>query len=338
MRSKAGSVLILALWALFFLSALALAIGAYVSSALTMATSLRAETAAYGAARAGVDQAIQIIADDTNAWDDLTEDWAGAEELFRNVPLEGGSAYWLVNLAVDEAGATVTNFGLADEDRKVNLNRAETNLVAALLVRVGGVSAGSADGILAEIRQYWQRKAALRRQAEVLTGRVASGYSAPATDSVAGFQSLNELFLVPGVTRDLFARVEPYATVYGSGYVNLNTAEAVVLRCLADATDRGTSAGREALVGRVLAFRRLGDTGVFATNNLDVMWTALSRVGRAEEGEEAVFRGMQRMIGIRSAGFGGRALGRARGRGTDDAVIDFVFDRERGRKVFWLER
>jgi hypothetical protein len=43
------------------------------------------------------------------------------------------------------------------------------------------------------------------------------------------FQSIEELLLVRGITRDLFEKVEPFVTVYGEGVVNINTAAREVL-------------------------------------------------------------------------------------------------------------
>ena len=43
---------------------------------------------------------------------------------------------------------------------------------------------------------------------------------------------MEELLLVKGVTPELYRKVEPYLTVYGSGQLNLNTASPVALRAL----------------------------------------------------------------------------------------------------------
>ncbi|MDP6491790.1 MAG: hypothetical protein QGG69_08500, partial [Kiritimatiellia bacterium] len=56
-RRRSGSVLILALWVLFFLAALALAVGAHVSAALTLAGFMRQDVRGYHLARAGVTHA-----------------------------------------------------------------------------------------------------------------------------------------------------------------------------------------------------------------------------------------------------------------------------------------
>ena len=61
MKSPRASVLILALWALFFLGALALAAAAYVSASIEMTRFLKNESRAYYLARAGVDYAVAVV-------------------------------------------------------------------------------------------------------------------------------------------------------------------------------------------------------------------------------------------------------------------------------------
>ena len=46
-------------------------------------------------------------------------------------------------------------------------------------------------------------------------------------------ESLDELLLVNGMTKDIFERIKDYVTVWGSGMVNINTAGREVLWLLA---------------------------------------------------------------------------------------------------------
>ncbi len=48
----------------------------------------------------------------------------------------------------------------------------------------------------------------------------------------APFENVEELLLMRGMTAQVYRRVEPFVTVYGSGSVNINTAGVEVLRAL----------------------------------------------------------------------------------------------------------
>ena len=74
--AKQGSILIVVLWALFFLSMLAVAIGAYIRPQLALANKLKDRARMYYLAKAGVKRAIlEITKDETDAYDALKELW-----------------------------------------------------------------------------------------------------------------------------------------------------------------------------------------------------------------------------------------------------------------------
>ena len=83
--SDGGSVLILTLWVLFFLAALAVAIGGHVSSNMKVATKIKNRVAAYYLARAGVEKAVTEARSDSNAWDSINEPWSSGEDFFHDV-------------------------------------------------------------------------------------------------------------------------------------------------------------------------------------------------------------------------------------------------------------
>ena len=45
-------------------------------------------------------------------------------------------------------------------------------------------------------------------------------------------QSIDELKLIPGITKDVFSKISPYITVFGNNKININTAQLPVLRVL----------------------------------------------------------------------------------------------------------
>lgn len=58
-KAESASVMVLAVWTLFFLGALALAVGAYVSSQLAVAGYIKTDTRAYWLARSAIETAMR---------------------------------------------------------------------------------------------------------------------------------------------------------------------------------------------------------------------------------------------------------------------------------------
>lgn len=87
-----------------------------------------------------------------------------------------------------------------------------------------------------------------------------------------GFEFIEELFLIDGMTRDVYSALEPYVTIYrGNGLqVNINTAGEKVLRALVD---------NEPVTNKIIEFRngndgRAGteDDGIFTEANFSVVF------------------------------------------------------------------
>ena len=84
-------MLILALWTLFFLGALALAVGSRVSGSLRLAHAMKVNMTAYALARAGAERAVMEIMINSTNWDGVRdEDLTTDPDLFEdNASLDG---------------------------------------------------------------------------------------------------------------------------------------------------------------------------------------------------------------------------------------------------------
>jgi len=317
--AKRGSVLVLVLWTLLFLGTLGLAVGARVSAALNAAVTFKASTEAYYAAKSGVALAIAELHRDeeagrreTNTWDTLAEAWSSSEDLFRDVRV--GTGYFSIqHVEEDESGGLHLVYGLEDEERRINLNLASTNLLAALFVRVGNLAQQQADTLAASLGEYRQRKAKVG--SSPLTPTPTEEYAGGVTDLVNRLESVYELRFLEGVTPELFSKLEPYITVYGSGAVNLNTASKQVLVCLAEAFGEEEA---ERWAANVIAARPLGRGGVAE------LLSRYRRIGN-------------RAVTFCSTCFRGIATGRAAAEAGNRCKIVFVYDRDAGRIVSWIE-
>ena len=329
-------MLILALWTLFFLASLAMAIGAHVSGSLRLAERLRDTNRGILLAQAGLANVIRDLGADTNGWDAVTEPWSRDEERFRNVPL-GDGAYTVSCVDVEPSGRQTIRHGLIDEERKVNLNQADTNLLVSFFCVIGRQNQQEAAELVGSIGRYWttknERAGVKDRQ---LTAKVETSYSPRQDGAGLCFESLNELMVVSGVTPELYDRVEPFCTVYGLGKVNINTASPEVLRALLHA---GTGGDKQIDVGRwveaLIAFRAAGHIFELKGRGMEDLRSSARAMPDAATLDSALVRLRGSDISVRSTCFRGTVTARVRGHASDDGRIDFVYDRERGANVLW---
>ncbi len=322
MQKKAGgSVLILALWVLFFLAAITVAVGAHVGAALMTAQRLKERVEARMFAAAGAAQAAAAVMNRPHEWDGLASTaWNRDEDVFREVTLDEG-LFSVVFITNGEGGdGAVTNYGILGEESRVNLNRALENgkprlVLHELFVLVGGLDAG---------------------EAQRLTGIVADKLT---TDREKPYCStVEDLLRVPEVGSLLFYRVAPYLTVYGSGLVNVNSASERVLVAAA----RAAAEGRPERVASQLAakigrFRQAGHG--FEREDYAHMRGQLDGFEKLSPEEDAVFMAMMGQVTVRSTAFRGIAYGGGRGmQGQAPIEVEFVWDRDKREYVMWREQ
>ena len=340
-----GSVLILALWTLVLLSALALAVAARVRGAITLASVLKSDTDALYAARSGVELCISAVSADSNEWDAVTEDWSHNEELFREFPSGNGgfSSEYLLDWGKD---GTVERYGLIDEESRININSpkyANEAVLNAALRTIGGVDELRAGRMAAAIMDW--------RDADdqpLTDGAESSYYQARGKPYKCGngpFGTIEELLLVRGMENDIFQELKPHITVHGAGPVNINTCGHKALRAIAVAVvSVGAGDGAE-LVDKIIAFRKSGR--VFEKAEYQHIKDKLDKGTGLSPGEAKTLNRMMPYMSVRSTCFGGTVSGYARrdsgggrslsGKREPGKKITFVYDRKKGRLVFLRE-
>jgi type II secretory pathway component PulK len=226
LRSEHGALSSTALWMIALLSLLALGLARSTLLELRLETYELAADEAQWLAAAGVQQALAVLReeagrDSLNGFDAFTEAWANAPAHFKHVPC--GSGYFEVRYSSPEqiAGAKHV-YGVADENRKINLNLAP----GEVLLRLPGMTPEKVAALL-----DWRD-----RDQEAAAGGAETPYYLalfppyPCKDGKLDF--MKELELIKGFTNADVQRLRPLATTYGEGGVNINTAAAVVLEAL----------------------------------------------------------------------------------------------------------
>lgn len=200
--SRKGVILIATLWIITILSFLSLGIGSRVSMELRLSKYNTDRMKALYLATAGVAKCREVLSKDKNDYDSLYycgimppgEDGNALdmESIFKDMGFRDGI---LIIAYRNEDGAEV--FGMSDEERKININKADRKTLLNIF---------RDDGI-----------------AEALMER---------RDKNGDFALMEEVLLVEGVTPEIYKSVEGYITVYGEGKVNINTVSKKALMAL----------------------------------------------------------------------------------------------------------
>jgi type II secretory pathway component PulK len=330
-RRTGGSILILTLWSLFFLAALAVSISSYVEANLGLARQARGRMRGHYCALAGIQKALQTALADTNGWDGSGEQWYSNEDLFRKGKC-GPGYYSVINVHPGEE-TSVTNFGLADEEGRININEAGRSLLEAMWRVLGKADTATATE-LAESVIDWRDS-----DDDMLThGAENDYYSAlnPRYECHNGkFSATLELLLVKGVGVEVFDRVEPYITVFGDRKVNINTASAEVLACISEAA--GNDGGVSASLGAKIAEFTSGGGVIREPGVRTAVKELTEQAGLSSKESKALSRGFFGYIKINSGFLRGKSRGWAEDGRDPDAEIEFVLDRQSGKPVFWRE-
>ncbi len=223
--TRTGSILILVVWTMVLLSLLVVSLGSRGVFALDVVDRLDKQLqGTYIAGGAAQQMLTRLAADPTPTVDGLGDPWITGPG-FADQPF-GEGAFSILRPA--RQGDAAPTFGTVDAESKLNLNTAPEEVLSALIQQEGKLREDAARRVAAAIAD-WRDEDKEERQdgaEDFYYLGLSDGY-----ESKDGpFESVEELRLVKGVTPELFARVEPYLTVYGSGQVNINTASPVALR------------------------------------------------------------------------------------------------------------
>jgi len=332
---RRGSVLILSLWVLFFLAALGMAIGSYVSANILQAQRLADRMTARYLAKAGCEQAAYLALNSTNAWDGLASDaWNNESSLFGDIDLDIGR-FSVVYVTEPFAGTYTTNVGIIGESGKINVSDAPVEVIAALVELAGGLVTAEAEDIANAILD-WRDP-----DDEMLTGGAENSYYSglnPAYTCKNGrFQSVRELLLIKGIDEELLNRIAPYLTVFGSANVNLNVADQLVLESVARGSVRGGYSPDvcRSLARTIVAYRRAGNS--FKVASGDTIRDNLDEFSQLSAEEKSVLSRMMPSVDITSSSFRGTARGYLGERENEDWRIEFVCDASTGDFVYWRE-
>ena len=259
MQKNTGSILILALWSLAVLAALALNLGLGVRQKITLIARLEERVKLRLLTEAGIKKAVGLLTMDQSLnsfFSAPAKSFLENNELeFKEIALAGGHAEVSYEYEDGLTGQVSRRFGVMDEEGKLNLNTASVDMLKILLKNVFNWDETRAAA-LAESVVDWREFGEME-----LSGFYSDGYyenlKDPYPKKNAPFDLPDELLLIQGMDGQLYERLLNYVTIYGEGRVNINTASRPVLLALGI---------EDELVNKILTVRR-GPDGVEATKD-----------------------------------------------------------------------
>jgi general secretion pathway protein K len=325
--THSGSILILTVWTLFFLAALAVAVGSYVSGGLTLARAASADAYGRAAINAGIEHAVSVLDADTNQWDAFSENWGHEGEIDWQSHLIGESYYRIYH--INSAGET--NTGVIDEESRINLNKASRTQLEATFRIIGGADAIESASLASAVVD-WRDK-----NDDITEGGAESGFYGGLQPGYpcanADLRTVYELLLLRGMRTEIFEKLSHSVTVYGTGKVNLNTADRAVLQVIAEAAGADEPVAR-GIADKIVGFRQSG--GQFSQANAMGIAAAVKGSGILGVEEETVLMRMMVSVTLRGSCFRGIVEG---GRPTHAGIerVEFVYSKEKNRILFWNE-
>ena len=185
-----GIILIVVLWLLVILSALALGFGHSMLVEYRITTNDMDRIKTMELAKSGVERSIAVLATDSTEKSTINSPWRAGTDSFQNVALGDGTySIFYISLAEDNQPA----YGMVDENSKLNLN----TVTKEQLMKLPGVDEIIADSII-DWRSPTAKASAFGAKDEYYTQ-----LNPPYKCKNGPFDSVEELLMVKGVTPQL---------------------------------------------------------------------------------------------------------------------------------------
>lgn len=335
LKNEKASLLVSVVWILSVLSVFTVVINGRASQELLMGKWVREQAMTRTLAKAGIERTLyEIQRDKFKTFDAVNETWSSNEAGLKDVILPAGKFTVLCETPTSKSGEKVPLYGACDEAARINLNKAdETILVSLFMAAMPKLESPEAITIAQSIIDWRDSDdAALQFGAESTFYRFME-FPYEARNGM--LESVEELLMIRGMTREIYEAVKNHVTVYSLGPVNFNTATPIAYRAL------GLS---ENLVNKFFEFRAgtdgiLGneDDGIFQST--DQITPSLSTQG-SFSGEEfkqvtdAIGKGM---VDVKSDVFRIRSISRLIRNGQEIHVgVSCVLTRK-GDILYWNE-
>lgn len=243
-----GVVLIMVLWVLLILSLIAWGLGRRSSLEVSLLDTYRGKLRSYAAARAGINKLLDLLQKSPSTKDTLYSSGISVDQTLSPADIyahidTGQNAYAIVQWPARNFNTGDNKphleFGLRDEDGKINLNG--TNVanyqILSSLLQLKGLSQSDADKLALAIVNYTGTGAQISGNNSFmdLNESLLKPKNRP-------YENVLELLEVNGMTREIFDKIKDDVTVYGDTqnglWINTDTANNDVIVAVAYAASR----------------------------------------------------------------------------------------------------
>jgi len=268
-----GSTLILAMWSLLLLTTFAVQLGVIVRQKITLVHRLDNRDNRTRIAEAGVKYAITKLrkSDILFGADFLSEHWSDQQDLFENRRV--GKGRFTISYYFHDGESSRVMYGLQDEERKINLNKADVDVLTRLLENTAELGRRDAEKLAYNIIDWRDSDSFFQHPQYGAEDSDYTGerYSYEAKDS--DFEVIEELLLVKRMDQEIFNKIRHFVTIYGEGRVNINTASKQVLLALGL---------RNYVAENIILFRKGGDS-IAGTGDDDIFLQVSTIVSRLSQ-------------------------------------------------------
>ncbi len=281
LRGK-GSILILTLLVLTVLSVLSLNLGFAIRQKLNFLQHVETNNKLHFIAEAGVKKAILELKKEhiiLKNFYHLNEFWSNNPIAFKEIQVGDGAFtvgyiinnnFYVDSVAKNEfdSGETpLMQYGLVDENSKINLNNSDMEVFKRLFQNVVFLSDELAEELAYCIIDWKDEDSNFQHPSYGAEDSYYRNLEYPYEAKDSDYEILEELLLVKGMNKEIFDKIKDYVTIYGQGTININTASAEVLSAL------GLSDG---LIEKIMSFR-YGMDSELATFD-DSFFTSASKI------------------------------------------------------------
>lgn len=315
---RQGQALITSLWILLMLTVITISIAHRTSIALRLNCYQRDRLKAVYLAKAGINWAIKIIESDTNAYDVPDELWADNEEVFKQITFsDNQNEFAVVGYGIlDESKEEGFVYGVRDEERKININKASYGLLAVLLEKCGiEGAADKANNIL-----IW-------RGNKPDDDKIYDDLGYPPKGGP--FSNREEVKLVKDISTDDFIKLKEYISIYSADdKLNANTSSKEVLAMLAESlAETDEQKNYAGLIVDDIVMQR--EEGYFKSiSEIDI-----KDVEASSSADEALYANLKNKLVVKSNNFLIEATGNA---GKIKSKVVVVYKRG-GGILYWHE-
>jgi len=248
---------------------------------------------------------------------------------FKDIDFDKDYVSFAYNFWDESKGDFSIFYGLVDEARKININKASYDVLKSLFMQLG-LDELKADEVSSSIIDWRDQDSDLSspNSAEDSYYRfLKNPYEAKDSD----FEVLEELILIRGMDKDIFEKIKDYLTVYGDGKININTASSSVLVAL----------GLEPHLARKIVSFRAGEDGILGTEDDNVFRNTeeiINRLGNilTEQEKNNLLKIVEQQVFCVDSNFFTLNCVVKSKQGKANLKVNVVLDRQ-GNVLFWKQ-